>query len=321
MRFTLKQLRYLHTAGRVGSIGQASQTLNISQSSITGALDAIEQELNLTIFKRIPSAGLQPTAVGREVLRKTARFLAEADNFSSELAATGSGKSGTFHLALYRPSAPIVINSVLQRFTERYGHAQIKITEGELDTLLDLLDNADVDAVFPFRRVDRKDHGFMPLFEARPYAALPLDSPLSQQADVSLSELVSLPMILLDLPVARDRYLDLFLQRGLEPDVRHTVQTSYVACALVSAGLGFSILNLSDPTSAEEDQSYRAVPIRDEVHVPVYGVAYPAGVTPSKISQQFFEVVEELAHENAFEALTVSKKTKNSLIKHKKHIL
>ena len=41
--FTLKQLRYIEAAARTGSIANAAQELNISQSSITAAIDNFEQ--------------------------------------------------------------------------------------------------------------------------------------------------------------------------------------------------------------------------------------------------------------------------------------
>ena len=42
LNFTLKQLRYVEAAGRLGSIGSAATKLNTSQSSITAAIDVLE---------------------------------------------------------------------------------------------------------------------------------------------------------------------------------------------------------------------------------------------------------------------------------------
>ena len=42
LNFTLKQLRYVAAAGREGSIANVATSLNISQSSITAAIDALE---------------------------------------------------------------------------------------------------------------------------------------------------------------------------------------------------------------------------------------------------------------------------------------
>ncbi len=300
MRFTLKQLRYLHAAGREGSIAKAAQSLSISQSSITSAIDSIELELGYAIFKRVPSAGLQITAAGGLVLERTARFLADADTFGEHLQSIGSGDSGTLNLALYRASARAVVGPILETFSKKYPDTKIRVTEGDLDALLNLLSRAEVDMVVPFRRADQRQHGFKPLFQARPYVMLPAGHSLAANKKVSLSDLTSVPMVLLDIPIARDRYIDIFRQHGLEPTIRHTVKTSGVARALVGNGLGFSILNLRDPAADDEASGIVCLPIREDVHAPIYGVAYPNGIKLSTASERFLQVASDLAEKDAF---------------------
>ena len=65
MFFTLKQLRYVEAAGRLGSIAAAAQELAISQSSITAAIDALETSLDYDIFLRTPARGIRSTPAGR----------------------------------------------------------------------------------------------------------------------------------------------------------------------------------------------------------------------------------------------------------------
>ena len=57
LNFTLKQLRYVEAAGRLGSIASAATKLNISQSSITAAIDVLEAELGYDLFLRTPGEG------------------------------------------------------------------------------------------------------------------------------------------------------------------------------------------------------------------------------------------------------------------------
>ena len=50
LNLTIKQLRYAETAGRLGSIAAAAGEHNISQSSITAAIDAMEAALGFDLF-------------------------------------------------------------------------------------------------------------------------------------------------------------------------------------------------------------------------------------------------------------------------------
>ncbi len=67
MNITLKQLRYFDAALRFGSIARAAEDLNISQSSITAAIDQIERTIGAELFRRIPAKGVVATRIGEQV--------------------------------------------------------------------------------------------------------------------------------------------------------------------------------------------------------------------------------------------------------------
>ncbi len=64
MHFTLKQLRYVEAAGRLGSIAKAADELAISQSSITAAIDSLEFGLDYDMFVRTPAKAFNPPHQG-----------------------------------------------------------------------------------------------------------------------------------------------------------------------------------------------------------------------------------------------------------------
>src|SRR5690554_5100118 len=108
MRFTLKQLRYFDAAMRTGSIARAATEMNISQSSITASIDAIEQTVGTELFRRIPAKGVQPTDAGQTVGTRIALFLEQARVFESDLMSLTGDPTGTLHLGCYAPTAPYV---------------------------------------------------------------------------------------------------------------------------------------------------------------------------------------------------------------------
>ncbi|MGH6778327.1 MAG: helix-turn-helix domain-containing protein, partial [Bradyrhizobium sp.] len=62
--FTLKQLRYIEAAARTGSIANAANELNISQSAVTAAIDKFEEALGYELFLRVPAKGIKTTPSG-----------------------------------------------------------------------------------------------------------------------------------------------------------------------------------------------------------------------------------------------------------------
>ena len=64
---TLQQIYYALTIARTGSMNKAAEKLFISQPTLTSAIKALEEEINITIFNRT-NKGVVTTAEGNEFL-------------------------------------------------------------------------------------------------------------------------------------------------------------------------------------------------------------------------------------------------------------
>ena len=305
MRFTLKQLRYVEAAGRLGSIAQAAKELAISQSSITAAIDALETELQYDLFVRTPAKGIQTTPVGSEALQAIRAFIHQARHFDAELKSLGGHASGHVRIACYATAAPAFLPPILQSITDKFPGMSVQVMEGNLKTIIEYLDEGRVDLVFTYSNPLKDDHAFTPLFEAPPYALIHSDDPLAQCVSVSFAELADRPMVLLDLPHARDYLIGLFEARGLRPQIAHTSRSAEIARALVSGGFGYTILNIKPPDYNEDRMHYRAVPIRDAKRGQRFGIATLAGTRPPKTVQAFIDSCVTLEGQGAFDMLTV----------------
>ena len=85
LNFTLKQLRYVEATGRLGSIARAATDLNISQSSIAAAIDALEMQIGYDLFIRTPAKGVRITPEGGETLQSIRRFIDQSNHFATEI--------------------------------------------------------------------------------------------------------------------------------------------------------------------------------------------------------------------------------------------
>lgn len=306
MRFTLKQLRYFDAAVRSGSISRAAAEMHISQSSITASIDAIEQSLGMELFRRVPAKGVQPTEAGHVVATRIADFLEQARIFESDLMSLSGDPTGTLHLGCYAPTAPYVLPRVLKHVSKIYPAIRIDLKEDHLEALQDLLQNGRIDLALTYRRRGSETGPFQPLFMARPWALLPLDSPLAGKECVSLSDLSGLPMVLLDLPTSKSYFRGVFRDHGLELNVVHTTKSSSVLRGLVAAGFGYSILNICSKADRDGSNGYIARPIEGQVDTPEFGVAYTQASRRSTIVQAVLDISADLARQGIFDDLILT---------------
>ena len=132
LNFTLKQLRYVEAAGRLGSIASAATKLNTSQSSITAAIDVLEAELGFDLFLPTPAKGIHPTSAGLETLKLISSNLDQTLHFEADLLSVGGAATGLVKLACYSTAAPSFLPPVLKSITTRFPSLSLIMLEGHM---------------------------------------------------------------------------------------------------------------------------------------------------------------------------------------------
>lgn len=307
MNFTLKQLRYVEAAGRLGSIAKAAEEMSISQSSITTAIDALEHSLDYDIFLRTPSKGIQPTPSGAKMLQLIRSYMDQTRHFEAEIQSVDSDAAGLVRIAAYATAAPSILPPVLETISREFPGISVKLLEGHMGRVMKFLDEGEADLAFTYEQaVDGRYH-FEPLFEAPVYALISKTDPIAKNEGVTFAELSERPFVLLDLPLARESFVDGFKLKGLTCNIAHTTLSSEICRTLVASGFGYTMLNILPPDYNETDLSYRALPILDADWTPVFGIATTAGARQPKTVRAFIESCIKLRDEAAFDAITVKR--------------
>lgn len=306
VNFTLKQLRYVEAAGRLGSIAKAAEDLAISQSSITAAIDSLESGLGYDLFVRTPAKGIQATPAGGQALVMIRTFLEQARQLESEFKSIGGDASGLVRIACYATAAPAFLPEVLRDSTDKFPGMSVQLLEGNMEAIAGFLDDGKADLAFTYPKILHSGHDFVPLFRPPPFALISTDDPMSQQASVTILELAKKPMVLLDLPLTRDYFFGMFEKNGCKPSIAHSTRSAEIARALVSGGFGFTILNIQPLPLQDPNVRYRAVPIVSDLEVQWFGIATVSQVRRPKIVQAFIDNCCALQEKGAFEPLIVS---------------
>lgn len=302
---TLKQLRYLDAVLRYGSISKAAEELNISQSSVTAAVDQIEQAVGAELFRRIPAKGIVPTRIGELTGRRVAEFLEQARIFHADLMSITGEPKGTLRLACYEPTAPYVLPPLLRNIANRYPDLSIDIIEGDMGRIDEMLQAGKADVALTYRRSTHPDLRFTPFFAVRPWVIVPDSWPVSRKPEISLEDLVDLPMILLDLHGTQSYFVGLFEDRGLTPTISHRTRSGAVLRGLVAAQLGYSILNICGPSDRTGETGYVAAPLKGKVDIPTFGAAHVSQLDQSAMVRAVVTTGRALARDGSYDALRI----------------
>lgn len=76
---SVEQLQTVVAIAEEGALVRAALRLHISQPPMTRRLAALEDELGVTLFERLPR-GMRPTPAGRELVRRARLILASVDD-------------------------------------------------------------------------------------------------------------------------------------------------------------------------------------------------------------------------------------------------
>lgn len=305
INLTLKQMRYVEAAGRLGSIANASQELSISQSSISAAIDSLEEYLRYDLFVRTPAKGIRPTPPGQIALQTIRQFLDQFKHFEAELLSIGGEASGTIRIACFVTAVGSFMPPILRQFQGDNPHVEIQLLEATMEGVVDLLNDGHADMAFTYSDVAGSAHAFEPLIAVPPYALVPRDGSLGQQENVSLAELAEYPMILFDLPRTGGYYLNFLTNAGHKINVIHKTRSVEMVRTLVGNGFGFSILNARPSEYVEGRSMYRVMPIREALEHRIFGILRQADTREPVIVRRFAELCHQLRDKGSFETMVV----------------
>lgn len=256
MNFTLTQLRYLVAVARQGSITAAAKALNVSQPSISVAVDHVEKSFGQKLFVRQRGSGIAPTSFGRMAVAKARQVLAEADELAT-LGSSISERGGELALGCFEDLAPHFAPGLIRSFSMRHPAVQVVVCEETFETLGRRLSESAIDLGLTYDLALPMNIARVPLHELRPHALLSATHALADRAIVSLAELEAYPLIASDRPYSWQHTLDLFRSRGLSPAAGGRTSSFELQRSMVANGFGVAVCY----TRPHGDRSYDGLPL------------------------------------------------------------
>lgn len=287
-RFTLRQLSCFVAACDGGGIGAAAARLHLAQATVSAAVADLERTLGVQLLVRGRRRAAVPSPAGRELLAEAVEVLAAAGRLGTRSAALRGDVSGELPVGCLVTLAPAVAPAACRTFEERWPRARVALIPADQAELLAGLENGTIAVAITYDLGLGPGVEFEPLAAAPPYALVAESHPLAARAAAGLEQLAGEPFVLLDLPLSRDYFLDLFRAAELTPAVARRVADAELARSLVAWGYGYTLANVRPaPARAVDGTPLRAVPLRTAAPPPRIGLARRAGLAPTRTAEAF----------------------------------
>lgn len=130
-------LFYCYRWGRTDYLSR--RRLHIAQPPLSQALKALEAELGVQLFERIPS-GIRITEAGALLLQRSYQISNMFDTIAEDMASFRGGREGILKIGTVSSSGSILINENFMAFREHYPKVKFNLYEGNSYQIIEYLE-------------------------------------------------------------------------------------------------------------------------------------------------------------------------------------
>ncbi|WP_313598408.1 LysR family transcriptional regulator [Pseudomonas sp.] len=300
---TLTQLEIFSLVAELQGFTSAAYRLGISQSAVSHAIKALEQELGVTLFRRHQTL-VEPSDIGLQLLARARAMLGLANTLQQEAADARGMKRGTLRIGSFGPTASIrLLPAILQRFRADYPGIEVHVDEGPDRQVTQWLEERRIDVGFVVLEQERFDT--FALCEDQMVALLPADHPLTAQDALPLRALCDDPFILTEAG-SSELVSRLFAGAQLQPKVRYRCAQLLSTLEAVCRGDGVSVVAQAS-LPCGHDSRYVTRPLLPSVARRI-GLAVLDRRQASPAALAFIEIAQNLTKASIFEPGHLSSK-------------
>ena len=295
---TLRQIRHFIAVAETGSISAAAQTAFISQSTLTLAIQQLEEEIGVSLFNR-HAKGMTLTHQGHQFLRQAHLILATVDNAKRSLQQSTDQVAGQVTIGVTSLVAGYYLADLLTRFQRAYPNVAIRVMEDERPYIEHLLVSGEIDVgVLILSNLEDRHALQTEVLTHSPHRLwLPAQHPLLEHDSIHLADVAREQLIQLNVDEMDRNAQRLWRGVGLQPQVTLRTASTEAVRSLVAAGLGVSIQPdmTYRPWSLEGD-IIEARPIADLNQTLDVGLAWRRGTARPASVDPFLAVAREQSH-------------------------
>lgn len=275
---TITQINALLTVVECGGFTEAGKRLYMTQSAVSQAISALEDELGVLIIQRERRKKVTPTAAGERVIAHMRRLMNEV----SAIKEIAEQEKQTPQRLLRIGCFPSICASVLPKIVRYFEqhHPMIKIVPHEANSaeiINDIREN-NIDAGFV--HIPVAGMFTTPVYKDRFTVVVPDNHRFINRKNITLHELFDEPLI-----ISKGRYemsiMALFAGMNITPKIRYEFNHPSTAMSFIRQGLGIALL--PELTLKTLEQPLNSVPLEPAFYRQISLIAHQPPVTGSPL--------------------------------------
>ncbi len=194
---TLKQLRYLVALSQEKHFGRAAETCFVTQSTLSAGIQELEAVLGTSLAERTKRSVLL-TPLGVKLADRARTILRQAEDIVVLAKADQTPLNSELRLGIIPTIGPYLLPRILPRIKKKHSNLKLFLREDQTERLLDKLALGQLDAVLMALPYEMDGVHTLALGSDAFVLACPSDHPFSKRSQISSSELVNEPLLLLE---------------------------------------------------------------------------------------------------------------------------
>ena len=288
----LSQLQILVALVETGSFTEAAFAIDITQSAVSHALAALEDELGVTLVERDRRGVIALTAVGQTILLHAREILTHAETIRQEAATVQGQLAGKLRLGSIQAVSPRLLAGAIAHFQQQYPEVKVVLFEGTGPEVYEWICTDIVDIGFIHYPLDNVESTLIATDEMNVF--VPEGHRLLLREDVTLKELRAERFIM---PKLGCDFIDLLGHQpsGDGPHIQYKASDSTTILAMIREGLGVTLLpRMMLPEKLEGVHALALNP----PHPLKFGLAVKAQATASPTAKLFIQVAQAWSQEH-----------------------
>lgn len=282
-----RQIEAFRALMLTGSTTRAAEAMHITQPAVSRLVRDLQEALELVLFDKQGNR-LAPTREALALFTEVERSYVGLERIAQSARELRERRAGVLRIA----AMPALANTVLPRFTgeflARRENLDLALFGLASVTVLDWVVSDQCDLGFAAAPIQHPAVRAEKMPTARYVAVLPEGHRLASRRSLTPQDLADEPFIAIG-PTTPSTFRldDVFSAAGVTRRIRVETPLSGIACGLVAAGVGVSVV---DPFTAAEYAAHGVAARRFEpaIHFQVAAL-YPAGRTLSPVAREYVD--------------------------------
>ncbi len=308
-----QNLEYFICTAEEKNITRAAERLHISQQALSGSISRLEAELNCRLFERRQE--LELTYSGKCFLKTATQIISLKKQGETLIDDINENRAGELRIGVSHTRGQAILPLVVPKFSRKYPHAEIFITEASSSELEQGLSKGQIDVMIGFMPFLTETAEVKPLIKDRIFLVCPkalLNGKFGEKTESILKSYRKNPDISLfrDLPfvlLRRGERIRTLVDRefakcGISPVIKTETRNIQTAFSLSAEGMGLSVCPemylrslYTFPGAGESEikQKVYMLPFVSEETYDTIGIGYIKDRYLSRFAADFIDICEE----------------------------